>query len=294
MRRTLLAIALLAFAALSAAQTVALTFDDGLDPRAHPEAARWNAQILAALQSAGIRAAYFPAGRFVDSPEGLALVRAWGTAGHAIGNHTYSHRRLEEMAVDDYTADIARGEALLRTMPGWTPRLRFPFLDEGTTAPKRDGVRDWLARNAYLPAPVTIVTSDWYYSQRFDAWLRANPGADPRRFGEAYVRHVAARAGYFERLARETQGRSPPHVMLLHTNRLNATFLPLVLAALRANGWSFVAAPAAFADPLYQRQPASLPAGNSLLTALARDAGRELPTPPEDDHGRATLDALGY
>ncbi|APV48397.1 hypothetical protein BWI17_01055 [Betaproteobacteria bacterium GR16-43] len=287
------------FAALLAAptlhaQTVSFTFDDGFDPRSQPQAAEWNARMLKSLGDAGVKAAYFPAGRFVDSPEGLALVKAWGQAGHIIGNHTYSHTDIDKVTVEAYTADIARNDALLRNLPNFRARLRFPYLREGSTAARRDGVRAWLAKNGYKPAPVSIVTSDWYWDPRFAQWLKAYPHGDIEPFRKAYLQHVWDRAEYSERLALGVLARSPPHVMLLHANLLNAMFLGDMLAMFRAKGWTIVEAEAAFADPLYDRLPKGLPAGNGLLSELLKDTGRPPLPPGHEDHGKALIDALGY
>lgn len=297
MSRVLSLAALLApclFASALSAQTLSFTFDDGLDPRSQPQAAEWNARMLKALDDAGVKAAYFPAGRFVDSPEGLALVKAWGSAGHTIGNHTYSHTDIDTLPVEEYTADIARGDALFKGLPNFKPRLRFPFLREGSTAARRDGVRAWLANHGYEPAPVSIVTSDWYWNQRLVDWAKTHPGGDTEPFRKAYLQHVWDRAAYSERLARDLLGRSPAHVMLLHANLVNALYLPEVLEMFRARGWTLVAADAAFADPLYKRLPMGLPAGNGLLAELTKDAGRTPPPSGNQDHGKSLLDAMGY
>lgn len=148
----------------AAAQTVAFTFDDGFDPRTQPRAADWNRDILAALANAKVHAMLFPAGKNVDSPEGRALVVQWAEAGHPIGNHSYSHLDLcsPEVSLEDFQADVLREQALLGALSGWRKRLRFPYLKEGDTEDKRDGMRDWMHANGYLPGPVSIDASDWY------------------------------------------------------------------------------------------------------------------------------------
>lgn len=61
---------------------VALTFDDGPDPRYTP-------QILDQLDREGIRAAFFVVGsRVAEYPE---LVREIVARGHVVGNHSYRH-----------------------------------------------------------------------------------------------------------------------------------------------------------------------------------------------------------
>lgn len=257
------------------AQTIALSFDDGLDPRRHPEAAEWNARLLDTLREARVKAVLFPAAGRIDTPEGRALVRAWGLAGHTVGNHTYSHANLNatEVTADVFVADVARAEDVLREMPGWRPWLRFPYLKEGGDAAERDAVRAWMSAHGYRPAPPSVDTSDWHYNQRFLA-LRARCGRceDPALI-RAYIDHLLDRARYYDTLARGMFGRSPRHVLLLHTNAINAEHLDEVIAAFRAAGWKFVSPSRAYRDPLYALAPQTVPAGESIVWAAARERG---------------------
>lgn len=285
------------FPVLSPAQTISFTFDDGLDPQAQPQAVIWNAQILAALKSAKTTAMFFPAGKKVDSAAGLSLVKHWSDAGHAIGNHTYTHTSLnqQDLTLESFCADVLRADRLLQDLPGWHRRLRFPYLKEGATVGKRDGMRQWMVANHYLPAPVSIDTSDWYFDERFLARRESHPAQDPVAFRQAYLAHLWDRARYYDALAKKTLGRSPAHVMLLHTNAINATFLPDVLAMFKDRGWSIVSPQQAFNDPLYAHSTTALPAGESIVWALAKQAGvPDLRYPAEDgDYEQPGLDALG-
>ena len=267
------------------AHSIAFTFDDGLDPAADPAAERWNADILAALARAGVKAMLFPAGRTGGTTGGLALTRAWGDSGHAIGNHTFSHRSLgsARMTVDAFAADVMRGDSLFRGLPGFTPMLRFPYLKEGETAEKRDAFRAWMRAHGYRPAPVSVDASDWWYSARWRELERAGRVADLPRLRDAYVAHLWDRACYYDSLARAVLGRSPRHVLLLHTNAINAACLGDVIAHFRARGWNVIAPAEAFADTLYASEPAAVPAGESIVWSHARAAGAKgLRYPAED------------
>jgi peptidoglycan-N-acetylglucosamine deacetylase len=288
---------LMATAAGVRAGTLALSFDDGFDTRSQPQAAQWNRAMLDALAEAGVKAMLFPAGRRVDTPEGLALVKAWSDAGHLIGNHTYAHRNYgsPRTSFADFTADVLAAEALFGSLPGWTQRLRFPYLKEGDTADKRDRMRDWMKLRGYHHGHVSIDTSDWYYAERFEQWLAKHPDDDRAAFREAYLEHLWGRANYYESLAHQQLGRSPRHVMLLHTNAVNAHFLVDVIAMFRAKGWRIVSAAEAFEDPLYKRAAAIVPAGESIVWALAREKRHKgLRYPAEDGrYEKAGLDGKG-
>ena len=295
--KTIILVLLFLLPLLSPAQTISFTFDDGLDPREQTQAATWNAQILAALQAAKTTAMLFPAGKVVDSPQGMSLVKQWSDAGHAIGNHTYTHTSLSNktLTLDGFTADVLHADGLFKDLPGWSRRLRFPYLKEGATEDKRDGMRLWMLANHYLPAPVSIDTSDWYFDERFLAWRESHATQDLAAFRRAYLGHLWDRAQYYEALAQRTLGRSPAHVMLLHTSAINAQFLPDVLALFKDKGWRIVSPQEAFKDALYAQTPTALPAGESIVWALAKQAGApDLRYPAEDgQYEQRGLDALG-
>ena len=294
---TLLLALLLALPTCGAAQSVALSFDDGFNPQRQEKAPEWNAAILDALSKAEVQAIFFVTGHRVDSPAGLALVRDWGTADHEIANHTYSHHNLgsERTALDAFIADAKKNEQLMAELPGWTQRFRFPYLKEGNTAAKRDGFRNWLATNGYQTGAVSIDASDWYYSSRYLKWRTRHPTEDPTAFRKAYLDHLWDRATYYDGLATQVLGRSAKHVLLLHTNAINAAFLPDVIEMFQARGWEIISPEEAYGDPLYEQTPSVLPAGESILWALAKEQGVDgLRYPAEDGrYEEPLLDRLG-
>ena len=278
------------------AQSVALTFDDGLDPREQPQAAAWNKAILDALAANGIKSILFAAGERVDNPAGMALVRDWGLAGHSVGNHTYSHSDFNEKSTTlaAFITDVERNETLLNSTPGWTPRFRFPYLKEGDTALKRDGMRAWLTAHHYESGAVSIDASDWYYDDRYAKWRASHPHADSGSFRNVYLEHLWGRAAYYDGLSRQLFGRSTKYIILLHTRRINAEFLPNIIAMFRSKGWVIISPAEAYQDPLYAMKTEILPAGESILWSLAKQAGvPHLRYPAENDiYEKPILDRL--
>lgn len=269
---------LLACSAFLQAQSVAFTFDDGprLDQRVRLDAAGKNRAILGALKEAHVQACLFVLGsRCLESPEGTALVRAWGEAGHSVANHTFSHGYFnsEAATLEAFEADVLKNDALIRNLPGYTRWLRFPYLKEGDTAAKRDGARAFLEAQGYRNGHVSIDASDWYYDSELQKRLAAHPGEDLGPWRQAYLDHLWDRATYYDGLARATQGRSIAHVLLLHHNLTSALFLADAIRMFRQKGWKVVSPAAAYADPVYAKAPAVLPAGESLLWSLAKEKG---------------------
>jgi peptidoglycan/xylan/chitin deacetylase (PgdA/CDA1 family) len=276
---------------------VAITMDD-LNWHAIPEAMRAQAdeRLLGALERHKVRAALFVIGENGDTPEGRPIVQEWSKRGHIIGNHTWSHRWIDSMPEEQFGADMLRCDAFVHQFPTFRPYFRFPALKEGGTRERRDWMRAFLKSHGYRNGAVTIDASDWYYDQRLRKCLETRPKFDANLFREPYMAHLWDRATYYDRLAREVLGRSIPHTILLHYNVLNSYFLSDAMDMFRMRGWQLVDAERAFQDEVFTRQPDTVPAGESLVWALAKETGRYdsvLRYPGEDDvYEKPKLDAL--
>jgi peptidoglycan/xylan/chitin deacetylase (PgdA/CDA1 family) len=96
---------------------VALTFDDGPDPQ-------WTPQVLDMLRRHSARATFFVVGKRVERyPE---LVRRAVAEGHEIGNHTWSHERLDECDRGRAVAQLRRGAAAITAVTGRAATLFRP------------------------------------------------------------------------------------------------------------------------------------------------------------------------
>lgn len=283
--RAISSLAVLLYSSLSLAQSLSLTFDDGLNPDKQAQAQVWNQQIILGLKDASITAMVFPSLDRIGSNGGMNLIGDWAKVGHAVGNHTATHRSLasNKMTLDDFIADVKTADAALRHFPTWVPMLRFPYLKEGNTLEKRDGFRSWMKSNGYRPAPVSIDASDWYYNQIYSTLSRTGENEKAAKIKTAYIEHLVDRATYYDGLAKQVLGRSPKHVMLLHTNEINAETLPEIVSIFRKRGWTFVSPADAFSDPIYSSQLDTLPAGESVIWASAKARGiSDLRYPAED------------
>jgi peptidoglycan/xylan/chitin deacetylase (PgdA/CDA1 family) len=217
-------------------------------------------------------------------PKRNKLIRQWGIEGHQIGNHTATHPDFDEISLSDYERELLTCDKAIHDMPGFTRRFRFPYLKEGNTIEKRDGFRAFLDSNSYKPGPVSVDASDWYYSQRLSKRLKKDPNADKTPYKNAYLRHLFDRAQYYDGLSRTVLSRSVAHVLLLHHNLINALFLRDVIQMFKDKGWTLIDSETAFEDPVYAVRPDILPAGESILWALAKQKGVPgLRYPGEDD-----------
>jgi peptidoglycan/xylan/chitin deacetylase (PgdA/CDA1 family) len=263
---------------LAHAQSVAFTFDDGPHTKVTPllSAAARNQAMLDALAKHGVKAALFvTANNGATTPEGYAFARAWGLAGHAIGNHTMSHPDLNSpnTSVADYQQQILDCDKIISTLPGYQKWFRYTYLREGNTPDKRDGIRTFLKDAGYRNAYVSLDTSDWRLDQKLTEVLAKNGKAEIAPIKRAYLAHIRQRALAYRALSQQLQGRDIQQVILLHHNLVNALWLGDIIAMFKEMGWSINSPAEAFGDPVYQLMPDRLVAGQSLLVSMARVLG---------------------
>lgn len=140
------------FSVQASAPLLALTFDDGPDPR-------YTLPIVTILAKRGIKATFFMVGNQIQAyPE---VVRQVMAQGHEIGNHTWSHRSLNLMGparirqqIED-TDQILRGLGYQGTIPFRPPfghsMLFLPWVLNQMERPNifwSADPRDWEATNS--------------------------------------------------------------------------------------------------------------------------------------------------
>lgn len=179
-------------------KVVALTLDDGPSERAP--------QVLDILAAAGVPVTFYLNGRDLAArPElGVAIV----AAGHEIGNHTYSHRRMVLVSRDTVAAEVERTDVEIRKT-GYRGPITFrpPY-----------GKKLWALPRYLSDHDRTTVTWD----------------VEPETAGASADDIVAATV---ERVR-------PGSIILLHTmygsGAASRAAIPRIVAELRADGYRFV------------------------------------------------------
>src|SRR5437867_4475977 len=139
---------------------VAITFDDGPDPR-------WTPKILDILKAANVKAAFFLVG--VNAERYPSLVRRIVNEGHEIGNHTYYHPNLALCWPEHIRLELNATQLLLETITGRATTLfRPPYAsDTGPTQLSELAPLKIAEDLNYLVVLENIDPQDW-----------AKPGAD--------------------------------------------------------------------------------------------------------------------
>ena len=278
------------------APQLAITMDDlpvhgGLPPG--DTRASVGRRILAAFKAAGVPEVYgFVNGFNLEREPGSdSALTAWTAAGYPLGNHTWSHRNLNQIGAQEFESELTRNEATLKRFGGGELRrwLRFPYLVEGNAA-KRDSVRAILARHGYRIAAVTMDYSDWQWNDAFVRCMAPGQEAGLAALERAYLENVREAANRSRTLSRALYGRDVPYVLLTHIGAFNARMMPRVLEVYREEGFRFTTLEAAQRDSAYRGDmDPSQPAGPTSLEARARQRG--LPIPPRTDRSAMLRDA---
>jgi peptidoglycan/xylan/chitin deacetylase (PgdA/CDA1 family) len=186
-------------------------------------------------------------------PAGLqSILHVWLEHGAELGNHTYSHPDLNTTPLDEYTANIMRGEPAITQAVGHRPRyFRHPFLHAGADVATKRGLEKFLAEHGYQVAPVTLDNSDWMFAFDYGSELQDNP-ALAARVRDAYVPYMESIFAFFEARSVQVVGREFPQVLLLHASQLNADTMPALLAMMRRRGYRFVSLEEALRDGAYR------------------------------------------
>lgn len=111
-----------------AGDVVALTFDDGPDPRYTPA-------ILDALEKHGVKATFFVVGEHVERYPDLA--RRIVDEGHEIGFHSYAHHRMKGRPYEDVRREQQRCAEIVRRVAGVEPVWYRPPRRQMTSAQER-------------------------------------------------------------------------------------------------------------------------------------------------------------
>ncbi|GLW96217.1 bifunctional polysaccharide deacetylase/glycosyltransferase family 2 protein [Microtetraspora sp. NBRC 16547] len=158
------------------AKTVALTFDDGPDPR-------WTPELLDILKRHGAKATFFVVGgRAAQQPE---LIRRMVAEGHEIGNHTYTHADLTATPLWRTRMELSLTQRALAGAAGiHTLLVRMPYSSsaKGVSVAQLETMRA-LGQEGYLVALTDLDTRDWSKPGTAEI-MRA---ATPRNGGGAVV-----------------------------------------------------------------------------------------------------------
>jgi peptidoglycan/xylan/chitin deacetylase (PgdA/CDA1 family) len=184
------------------------------------------------------------------------LLRLWLAAGLELGNHSFSHFDLHRTDLDEFKADVIRGQEVtseLLAERGQTIRyFRHPFLHTGISLDTKRDFEEFLTQNGYQVAPVTIDNSEWIFARAYDLALQAGDSELAEQIGSEYVAYMLEMFEFYEGQSILLFERNIAQVLLLHANELNSAWFGTLADSLGEKGYAFISLAEALQDPAYQ------------------------------------------
>jgi peptidoglycan/xylan/chitin deacetylase (PgdA/CDA1 family) len=220
-------------------------------------------------------------GRGGEEPDGATALEAWRAGGQPLGNHTWAHDDYSKESLQQFQDDVTKNEPMLARLMGkadwhW---LRYPYLHEGDTQPKRQEAKRWLASRGYRIAEVSMDFEDYLWNEPYARCLATGDTAAIRKLHDSYLSVAAQYYDVFREASQRAWGRDIKYVLLMHIGAFDARMLPELLALYRSRGVRFIGMPEALADPAYGDDSTVGSSGDGSHTELVLES-HHLAFPP--------------
>lgn len=186
----------------------------------------------------------------------VRLLTLWLEKGFELGNHTYSHINYHRSSFEDFTADILKGEPVLRRLTqqynSSLTYFRHPYLRSGRSKSHSDSLSSFLNQQGYVEAPVTIDNEDYLFAKAYHIAYQKQDSSLMVKIGQDYVRYMEEKLVYFEKLSLEVFGRDIAQTLLTHANLLNAHYYDELAHMYVQHGYRFVSQEEVLNDEAYQ------------------------------------------
>ncbi len=214
--------------------------------------------IINVLEHYNIESLGFAVGEWCNDTADLKLLDLFYDAGHLIGNHSFSHQSIENMTLSEFESDLIKAEKILARWTRSNLYFRFPYLRMGNSPRFKYQAMQILSKREYRHTPVTIDLEDWKFDLRYCFACNQDNQYAANAIINSYVEYVITTSQYYYELAIELLGYSPPHLLLLHMNKLNGDCLSIILTMLKKVGWRFIPPDVALNDSIYLQQSSYL------------------------------------
>jgi peptidoglycan-N-acetylglucosamine deacetylase len=242
-----------------------------------------NRQMIAALKAANVPATTFVNAVNVNDPAAMESLEDWRAAGFVLGNHTWSHRHLSEMSIEQFEDELTKDEPILEKIghdSDWR-WFRYPFLDEGKDEAQRISARQVLSKHGYRVAGVTMSFSDWQFTSAYARCAATGNSAAVATLERMYLDMAKQNIVVARKTAHLLYGRDIPYVLLMHVSAMSARMMPRVIQLYGGAGFRLVSLPDAESDTVYGGYTTlSLPPPASQWD-VAKEKGVTLPLPPD-------------
>jgi len=200
------------------ANEVALSFDDGPDPK-------WTPKILDILRDKGVKGTFMMIG--AEAQENVGLMKRVVREGHEIGNHTYTHPDISEISNRQLDLELKLTERLFASKLGIQPLyFRPPYdIDEEPDTDDQAAPVEHIQHAGYTIVGNKLDTNDW----------NEHPRRSPAEITQTILDELQLM---------KTKPQFRGSIILLHDGggdrSATVAGLPVLIDALRAQGYTIV------------------------------------------------------
>ncbi len=210
-------------------------------------------RILKILKKHKIKALGFLVGKLIK-PDNEHLIHSFIKAGHIVGNHTFNHWDLNKVNSSKYINDIKKNNYFINKLNMPKKYFRYPMLHRGNKLSKKKSVIEYLKKEKFIIAPVSIDNDESMYNIKYVRSKKSGDLSKAEEIGKHYIQHMIKQTKYYEKLAIEINGKSINHILLIHMNYINSYYLDILLNWYKKNGWEFITIDEALSDPFYLKK----------------------------------------
>jgi peptidoglycan/xylan/chitin deacetylase (PgdA/CDA1 family) len=216
----------------------------------------------------------------------ISLLEFWLDNGLDLGNHSYSHISIDNVTLDEYKADVLRGEKItkeiLRKRGKKLKYYRHTQLRTGPTVKIKEELEAFLNEHGYTIAPVTLDNNEYIFAAIYARAKSKNDTEMMKTISSAYLKYMEEIVMHFEKLSFDFLGYEVKQILLLHANSLNADYLDEMIQMFRHRKYKFITIDDALKDPAYQLEDAPAIKGLSWLHRWMLAKGLETRNEPDE------------
>ena len=212
---------------------VAISFDDGPDPK-------WTPKILDVLKQKNVKGTFMLIG--AEAAENVGVMKRIVREGNEIGNHTYTHPDISEISQRQVDLEVKLTERLFASKLGVQPLyFRPPYdIDEEPETDDQAAPVVHIQHDGYTIIGSKLDTNDW----------NEHPRKSPAEITQSILAQL-------DTMKVKPQFRGS--IILMHDGggdrSATVAALPVLIAALRARGYSVVPVSALMGKPTAQVMP---------------------------------------
>lgn len=199
----------------------------------------------------------------------IELLSSWLEAGMDLGNHTYSHIFIDNATIEEYKKDVLRGEIITRPLVEKYRKeliyFRHTQLRTGPTDEYKKELDDFLRKQKYTIAPVTIDNDEYIYAYCYKEAIKHGNNDEAEMIKKAYLEYMEGVFQFYESQSHEFLGYEPRQILLLHANLLNADAMNDLILMIKDRGYRFIALEKALTDSAYSLPEVQADKGISWL-----------------------------